>query len=143
MTQPKIEFLKDWFQKVWVEGDMAAIDDYFAPRAGADGLMPDGEVGVEDFRALVPALSALVRDLNFTIDQHLEGPDWLWAQFTTHAMAAHEAREIAAKGQIMMRFDGDKISEAYNVFDFLTLFSQAGLLPEEAFLLLLSGDRLG
>lgn len=139
----KLAFLQDWYQTVWVEGDLSEIDRFFAPSAGADGIMPDGQVGMEDFRALVPAFRAMVRDLTISIDQHEEGPDWLWAQITARALAAHDMRPILAQGQVMLRFQGDRIGAAYNVFDFLTLFSQAGLLPDDALLLLLSGERLG
>lgn len=139
----KLEFLKAWYDCVWVRADLAAIDQFFAPRAAADGLMPDGQVGVEDFRALVPALRALVRDLTIDIDRWHEGEDWLWAQIIVRALPAHGTTPIRASGQVMMRFADHRIAEAYNTFDFLSFFEQAGLLPQDAFLLLLSGEKLG
>lgn len=139
----KIDFLRDWYTRVWIEADLTAIDAFFAPSAGADGLMPDGQVGPEDFRALVPALRALVRDLRIGIDTWQEGGDWLWAQITVSAFPNAGTRPMHASGQVMLRFRDGLIVEAYNCFDFLTFFTQAGLLPEDAFLLLLSGERLG
>jgi len=139
----KVEFLQEWYRQVWVEADLEAVDRYFAPRTGADGLMPDGQVGPEDFKALVPALLALVRNLDIRIDRSMEVGDWLWAQISVNAVTAEGMAPISAAGQVMMRIEGDKITEAYNAFDFLTFFQQAGLLPEDAFLLLLSGERLG
>ncbi len=139
----KLEFLREWYRRVWVEADPAAIDDYFAPRAGADGLMPDGQVSAEDFRALVPALLSLVRDLRIEIDRSVETGDWLWAQITVHATHAQGVDPIRASGQIMMKIEGGKIVEAYNAFDFISFFEQARLLPQDSFLLLLSGERLG
>lgn len=139
----KVEFLREWYRRVWVEADPDAVDRYFAPRTGADGLMPDGQVGPEDFKALVPALLALVRNLDIRIDRSMEVGDWLWAQISVHAVAADSMAPISAAGQVMLRIEGGKITEAYNAFDFLTFFQQAGLLPEDAFLLLLSGERLG
>lgn len=139
----RIGFLRDWYRRVWIEADLAAVDRYFAPRAGAEGLMPDGQVGAEDFRALVPALRALVRDLAIGIDRHQECGDWFWAQITVRALPAGGTTPIRASGQVMLRFQDGLIAEAYNTFDFLTFFAQAGLLPEDAFLLLLSGEKLG
>jgi SnoaL-like polyketide cyclase len=139
----KIDFLRDFYRRVWIEADPGAIDDFFAPRAGADGLMPDGQVSAEDFRALVPALLSLVRNLRIDIDRDIEAGDWLWAQITVHALPAQGVTPISAGGQIMMRIEDDKIVEAYNAFDFISFFEQAGLLPQDAFLLLLSGERLG
>lgn len=139
----KLEILSDWYRRVWVEADLDAIDDYFAPRCGADGLMPDGQVSAEDFRVLVTALRALVRDIEVGIDRSIETGDWLWAQITVRACAARGMAPIRASGQVMLRFDGGRIAEAYNSFDFITFFEQAGLLPKDAFVLLLSGERLG
>ncbi|MCB2105820.1 ester cyclase [Albidovulum sp.] len=139
----KLKLLQDWYRQVWVEADLDAVDRYFSPRTGADGLMPDGQVGPEDFKALVPALLALVRNLDIRIDRWIEAGDWLWAQISVHAVTAEGMAPICAAGQVMMRIEGDRITEAYNAFDFLTFFQQAGLLPEDAFLLLLSGERLG
>lgn len=138
----KRQFLEDWYRRVWMEGDLDAIDEFFAPRAGADGIMPDGQVGAEDFRALVPAMRDAVRNLVIEINRHKEIDDWIWAQFTARAIGAHDMREINAQGQVMVHIEDGKITEAYNVFDFLTLFSQSGQLPEDVFMLLLSGERL-
>jgi hypothetical protein len=142
MTE-KLAFLKNWYQRVWIEADLDGIDTFFLPRAGASGLMPDGQVGPEDFRALVPTLRALVRDLTITIDQSHEDADWLWAHTTARARSAHDLRPVTASGQVMLRFQDGRIAEAYNCFDFLTFFASAGLLPDDAFLLLISGERLG
>ena len=139
----KLDVLQHWYRDVWIRADPDAVDRYFAPRTGADGLMPDGQVGPEDFKALVPALLALVRDLDIRIDRSVDAGDWLWAQISVHALPAEGTAPICAAGQVMMRIEGDKIIEAYNAFDFLTFFEQAGLLPADSFLLLLSGERLG
>lgn len=139
----KLELLQDWYRRVWVEADLTAIDRYFDPRVGVDGIMPDGQVGAEDFRALVPALLALVRDLSIEVDRSIETGEWLWTQFTVRAVTSHGVDPICARGQVMVRIDGNKIIEAYNSFDFITFFEQAGLLPQDAFMLLLSGERLG
>lgn len=137
-----LELLQDWYNRVWVKADLDAIDTYFAPRAGADGIMPDGQVGVEDFKALVPALLALVRDLTIDIERSHEVGDWLWTQILVKASTAHGIDPILARGQVMVRIEDGKITEAYNCFDFITFFEQAGLLPQDAFMLLLSGEKL-
>ena len=87
----KLELLQDWYRPVWVEADLAAIDRYFAPLAGADGILPYGQVGAEDFRVLVPALRALIRDLRIEIDRSVETGDWLWDQFTVRAMRSRHS----------------------------------------------------
>ena len=139
----KIDILRDWFQDIWVRAELDRIESYFLPRTGAEGLLADGQVGPEDFRALVPALRPVVRGLTISIDRWHEDADWLWALTTVRAQSARDLRPVEASGHVMMRFEGGKIAEAYNCFDFLTFFAGVGLLPEDAFLLLVSGERLG
>ncbi len=139
----KLDFLKDWYQRIWIEADLDAIDRYFVPRAGAEGILPDGQVGAEDFRALVPALRALVRNLTIEVDQFREGEDWLWAHVSVCALPAHGISPVRANGQVMLHFADGLIAEAYNTFDFLSFFEGVKLLPQDSFLLLLSGDKLG
>jgi len=138
-----LEFLQEWYHQVWIEGDPDAVDRFFLPRTGAQGLMPDGQVGPEDFKALVPALRALVRNLDITVVRSLDFGEWIWAQINVRAAMADSMRQIDASGQVTVRIVDGKITEAYNCFDFLTFFEQAGLLPENAFLLLLSSEKLG
>ena len=92
----KLDFLKDWYQRIWIEADLDAIDRYFVPRAGAEGILPDGQVGAEDFRALVLALRALVRNLTIEVDQFREGEDWLWAHVSVCALPAHGISPVRA-----------------------------------------------
>lgn len=138
----KIDILRDWFQTIWIRAELDRIESFFQPRAGAEGLLADGQVGPEDFRALVPALRSLVRGLTISIDRWHADADWLWAHTTVRAQSARDMRPVEAVGQMMMRFEGDRIAEAYNSFDFLTFFAGVGLLPDDAFLLLLGGERL-
>lgn len=137
-----LEILGEWYRRVWLEGDLDAIDEFFAPSAGADGIMADGQVGPEDFRAFVPALRAMVRDASFEIVRSIETDDWVWAQLSVRATAARGTDPIAVTGQVAARIAGGRIVEAFNAFDFIPFFEQAGLLPKDAFLLLLSGERL-
>lgn len=139
----KIDILRDWFQTIWILGELDRIESFFLPRTGAEGLLADGQVGPEDFRALVPALQSHVRNLTVSVERWHADADWLWALTIVRARSAKDMRPVEAVGHVMMRFEGDKIAEAYNSFDFLTFFAGVGLLPDDAFLLLVSGERLG
>lgn len=137
-----LDILSEWYRRVWIEGDLSAIDAFFAPSGGAAGIMADGQVGAEDFRAFVPAILAHVREPSFEIVRSIESGDWVWANLVVRAMTAEGLDPIAVTGQVACRFEGGRIVEAYNAFDFIPFFEQAGLLPKDAFLLLLSGERL-
>lgn len=141
---PVREMLFDWFRRVWIEGDLSAIDDYFdAGDSIASGILTDARVGAEDYRALVPALRAHLRGIDGSMNRVFVQDDWLCAQYTLRALSAHTSNRIEASGLLMMRVEAGKVREAYNNFDFLALFEQLGLLPRDSLMLLLSGEKLG
>jgi hypothetical protein len=137
-----LDILREWYRRVWIEGDLAAIDELFADSAGAEGIMADGQASAEDFRAFVPAILAHVREPSFEIVRSIETGDWVWAQLVVRSLTAQGLDPVTVTGQVACRIAGGRIAEAYNAFDFLPFFEQAGLLPQNAFLLLLSGERL-
>lgn len=137
-----LDILTEWFRRVWIEGDLSAIDAFFAPEGGAHGIMADGQVTAEDFRAFVPAILTHVRDPSFEILRSIEHEDWVWAHLVVRATTADGIDPISVMGQVACRFAGGRIVEAFNAFDFIPFFERAGLLPKDAFLLLLSGERL-
>jgi len=139
----KRNLLEDWYRRIWIAGELDAVDDFFAPRAGAEGILADGSVGPEDFCVLIPAIHALVRDLSISIDLSLEMGDWLWTRITLRGRAARGMEIVCVHAQVMVRVENGRIAEAYNCFDALTFFEQLGQLPGDAQLLLLSGERLG
>lgn len=138
-----LDLLRDWYRRVWIDQDLGAVEQYFAPRVGAEGILADGQVGAEDFRALIPAIHALVRDLSITIERSHEMGDWLWTQIVLEGHAAHGLEKVCTRAQVMVRFEAGRIAEAYNIFDALTFFEQLGQLPKAAQMLLLSGESLG
>lgn len=138
-----LDIVKDWYQRIWIDEDLAAIESYFAPGAGADGILEDGQIGPQEFRAIVPAFKALVRGLTIEISHAVECDDWVWTRIIARGFVAQNLTPVEAQGQVMLRFKDGKIVQAFNIFDFMTLFSQGGLLPRDAFLLLLSGEKLG
>ena len=138
-----LTLLNDFYQTVWIDGDLTAIDRFFRPRTEAHGILADGQVGPEDFKVVVPAFRALMRDMRVVIDRHVEMGDWLWAHVSLHAMTATGMDPVQAAGMVMMRVEDGFVREAYNSFDFITFFEQTGLLPRDAFALMLSGEAIG
>lgn len=138
-----LDLLKDFYERVWINGDIAAIDRYFTPRSEAHGMMGEGEVGAEDFKVLVPAFRAGIRDIRVRFNRTVEQGDWLFAHVTAEAMTAAGTDPIRASGMCMMRVENDQVVEAYNSFDLLTFFEQTGQLPPDSLALLLTGESIG
>ncbi|WP_300517548.1 nuclear transport factor 2 family protein [Aliiroseovarius sp.] len=134
--------LKAWYDRIWLQGDLDAIDELFTPDTEAQGMM-EFAVGPEDFKALVPAFLAQVELEKVSYDKVLELGDWVWAHMSAHATSRASEAPITVTGQIMVRVQDGRIVEAYNQFDFLTLFEKLGYLPPETLALCLSGEGIG
>ncbi len=137
-----LTLLNDFYKTVWIDGDLASIDRFFQPRTEAHGILADGQVGAEDFKVIVPAFRAMMRDMRVSVDRHVEMDEWLWAHVSLHAVTIVGANPVHAAGMVMMRVENGQVAEAYNSFDFITFFEQIGLLPRDSFALLLSGEAI-
>jgi len=134
-----IDTLRTWGRRVWVERDEAAIDEMMLADTAARGLGMQVLVRPEGFKQFHRAVCALLRDTDLVVDHHIEAEGWL-AALCTFTGSAHDGRKVAITGAIHARIAEGKIVEAYNHFDFLGLFAQLGLLPEDVLARCLSGQ---
>ncbi|TKZ20758.1 nuclear transport factor 2 family protein [Shimia litoralis] len=139
----KREILETWYQRVWVEGDLDAIDDMFRPDTQAAGLIPEMQMGPDEFRELVPMFLTLVESPVVTLDKVMEDGDWVSALYSMHVTDSNSGKPVMGAGQLFVRFSGDKMVETYNSFDFMGFFEQIGLLPEQSLALCLTGQKIG
>lgn len=137
-----LDMLKNWYNKVWIEGDLDSVDEFFTPDAEAQGMM-DFMVGPEDFKALVAAMLEQIEDIEITFNRVVETGNWVWVQMSAKAKGKLTAADVEVAGQVMCRFANGKIVESYNQLDFLTLFEKLGLLPENTMALCLAGETIG
>ncbi|MCL7466413.1 nuclear transport factor 2 family protein [Phaeovulum sp. NW3] len=138
----KLDLLQNWLQRVWIDGYLDTIDQFFTPAACARGLMAGLDIHPDEFAELVPALRALLTGIDVQIARHVGTGDWLWALITVKARARHSLAPVEFSGQLMLRFEGDLFAEAYNHFDMIAMFEHLGALPPETMALCLSGERL-
>ncbi|CUJ29118.1 ester cyclase [Cognatishimia activa] len=138
----KVKLLEQWFQRVWNEADLDAIDDYFSQDTKAGGLMPDMRLGPQDFKDFVPLILALLDDLHIELLNNTENEDWLQSLYKVTALSAATSAPIQVLGQVTVRVENGKIIEAYNCFDFMGFFEQLGQLPEQSIAICLTGGNL-
>ncbi|WP_243612708.1 ester cyclase [Shimia aestuarii] len=141
MTKQRI--LEDWFRRVWVEGDLDAIDEMFCPETHAAGLLPEMQVGPDEFRELVPMFLAMVEDVHVALDKVMEDGDWAAALYSMRVTDSATGKPVVGSGQLFARFRENKMVETYNSFDFMAFFEQIGLLPPNSLALCLTGQRIG
>ena len=136
------EVMETWFRRVWTEKDSSAIDELFIPDGQAMGLGANVLIGPQGFKQFHSAVCGLLSDLVITIDRSLEVGDWFSAICTLRARSRLSGAPIEIKGHVMIRIADGKLTEAYNHWDFLGMFSQLGQLPTDTFERALGGERI-
>ncbi len=138
----KTELLQRWFDEVWFRGNLDAIDEMFVPASEAKGILPEMEMGPREFRELVEVMREHVGDIKVTMHKSIESGDWLAALVQAHMVRTDNGAPIDMTGQVIARFAGDKIVEAYNQFDMISLFEQLGQLPPDTLPICMTGQVL-
>lgn len=136
------EVMETWFRRVWTEEDPTAIEELFIPDGEARGLGANVLIGPHGFKQFHSALRGLLRDFAITIDKGVEAGDWISAVCTLRAKSRQSGAPIEITGSVMVRIADGKLTEAYNHWDFLGMFSQLGLLPVETFERALGGEKI-
>jgi len=134
------DVMETWFERVWTQQDASAIDEMFVPDGQARGLGPNVLIGPEGFKQFHSALCSLLSGFVITIDKSVESGEWISAVCTLRASDRNSGAAVLMTGSVMIRIVDEKLTEAYNHWDFIGLFTQLGLLPSGTFEKALSGE---
>ena len=136
------DVMETWFERVWIQQDASAIDEMFVPDGKARGLGPNVLIGPEGFKQFHSALCRLLTEFVITIDKSVESGEWISAVCSLRARDRKSKAAIVMTGSVMIRIVDEKLTEGYNHWDFIGLFTQLGLLPSGTFEKALSGERV-
>lgn len=138
----KLKIVETWYQRVWTEEDQTAIDQMFHEQGTAKGLGANLMIGPKDFKPFHSALLGLITKIDIAIDKSVESEDWISVVCTLTAVSKGSGEKVTIGGHSLVRINNGQITEAYNHWDFLTLFGQLDLLPGDAFSRCLAGKRI-
>ncbi|WP_209596170.1 ester cyclase [Ruegeria sp. HKCCSP351] len=136
------EILRSWYSEVWENGNTEAIDQFFAPETMAEGLIPEMQVGADDFRDLVTAFRHVLGDIKVDLPKIIENGDWVSAILHVQTCRADNGAPLEVTSQVMARFKNNKMVEAYNHFDFISFFEEMGQFPADTLPVCMTGQRL-
>ena len=134
----KADILQAFYERVYLQCDLSAVDEFFTEEAAAAGVIANDVIGTNDIKTMVEAFMGFVDDAGFSFQKTLESGDWLAAVISIDA-TMKTGQQVSLSGQVMARFEGDRIAEAFNHFDYLAFFEQIGLLPPDAMAMMLTG----
>lgn len=138
----KVALLEQWFQRVWVEADLDAIETFFSMDAKAKGLLPEMRLGPQDYRDFVPLILALVEDVQIELVNNTESDEWIQSLYKVTGLSVANSAPVVVLGQVSVKVENGKFTEAYNCFDFMGFFEQLGQLPEQSLAICLTGGTL-
>ncbi len=129
-----------WFEQVWNSGDESAIDRFMSPATIFHGLpFPDGStvVGPAGFKPFFQAFRQAFPDINVQILRLICEGDLVACHCRvtgTHTGPGlgvdATSAPIDIDGMVMAVIRDGRIEEAWNCFDFMSLYQKIGMLPK-------------
>ncbi len=134
--------LQTWYDRVWKEEDTSAIEEMLKPQCELEGLGKQTLIGCEQFTGFHQAILAKLSNINITIDKSMENDGWVSALCSLTAVAKHSGKPVVITGAVFACIEADQFTHAYDHWDFIGLWEQLGLLPENSFATALMGEKI-
>lgn len=138
MSDENQALIRRWFEEVWNKGREEAIDEMFAEDGIAHGLADEsGEDmrGPTDYKPFFRKFRAAFPDIEVVVEDTVTEGDKVAARCTVRGKHQSDSLGFAATQQPMeitgitiVRVRDGKIVEAWNNFDFMSMFKQLGAL---------------
>lgn len=135
----RAEFL---IRRVWERADAGALSRMFTPDAVIDGLEEDGSMGPSEFGSFHRMVTRQFEQIRIGNVTGVEQGDWIALSFRFEATDTVTGRQVTSRAYLMARFREDRICEAMNFLDFLTLFEKSGRLPPRTRDMCLLGNEM-
>ena len=140
MSEAHKTLCRKYFEEVWNNRNLAAIDEYFAANyIDHDPSSPDFGKGPESVRKLVSLYLTAFPDLRFTLEDLIAEGDRCVVRWTVRGTHRGELRGIAPTGKQVtiagtstLRIANGKFVEAYVNWDALGLMQQLGAVQRQA-----------
>ena len=138
MSQENETLLRRWFEEVWNKGRAEAIDEMFACDGIAHGLADQSGAelcGPEGFKPFFESFRNAFPDLKVIVEDTIAQGDKIAARCRVVGKHMGDGIGIAATnmpveftGMTIVRIKDGQIVEAWNNFDFLSMFKQLGAM---------------
>ncbi len=138
MSDENKTLVRRWFEEVWNKGREEAIDEMFGEDGIAHGLAEDSGQplrGASGFKPFFRKFRAAFPDIEVVVEDMVAEGDKVAARCTVRGKHQSDSLGFAATNQPMeitgmtiVRVRDDKIVEAWNNFDFMSMFQQLGAL---------------
>ena len=126
MKRLQSTLLYNWFEEVWNKGRETAIEEMTSDQTIAHGLAGNQiATGTGEFKNFYHSFKSEFSNIHFHL-QHVVSEDNFECALC-HVTANHKTgKAVAFSGICMVRVENGKIMEAWNHFDFLSVYQQLG-----------------
>jgi steroid delta-isomerase-like uncharacterized protein len=134
--------IRRWFEEVWNKGREEAIDELFGEEGVAHGLADEaGEPlrGPSGFKPFFRRFREAFPGIEVVVEDTVSEGDKVAARCTVRGRHGGDTlgftateRPVEFTGIAIVRVSGGKIAEAWNNFDFMSMFQQLGALRLDA-----------
>jgi|SRR5687767_2273546 len=138
MSEENKELVRRWFEEVWNKGRADAIEEMFDENGIAHGLSDDPSKpikGPRDYRPFYEVFRQAFPNLMIVVEDMVAEGDKVAARCSVRGKHEGEFMGRAATqspveftGITIVRIEKGKIVEAWNNFDFMTMYKQVGHL---------------
>ena len=137
MSEANKQLIRRWFEEVWNKGRADAIEEMFDENGVAHGLSDDPAnpiKGPREFRPFHTLFRQAFPNMIVVVEDIVAEGDKVAARCSVRGKHEGAFGERAATqapveftGMVIARIDNGKIVEAWNNFDFMTMYKQIGL----------------
>lgn len=137
MSSEHSQLIRRWFEQVWNQGRLDAIDQMSHPHTQGYGQAEQGkQIDIDEFKKLWSGLRTAFPDIQFTIHDTIEQGDKVAARWTATLTHKGEFLGFGATGRTanitgisLQRWQDGKIIEGWDNWDQLGLLVQIGAVP--------------
>ena len=141
-TSDNAALIRRWFEEVWNRGRAEAIDEMFAEEGVAHGLTDESGAelrGPAHFKTFHSRFREAFPDIEVVVEDTVSEGDKVAARCTVRGRHRGDSLGFKATdspveftGMTFVRIRDCKIVEAWNNFDFMSMFQQLGALRLDA-----------
>lgn len=140
MSEKPSDVVRTWFERVWNEGDLSAIDEMFPEGSVAHGI-GGGLHGPAAFRVFHKSIQDVCDDVHIDVLESIDCGDRTYVR--CKATMRLGDRTVSFDGGSLLRIEEGKLVEARDVWDFQGALIQLGVITPETFLEACAAVRAG
>jgi steroid delta-isomerase-like uncharacterized protein len=142
MAEDNAALIRRWFEEVWNKGREEAIDEMLSEEGVAHGLGDEARQklrGPSDFKPFFRRFRGAFPEIEVVVEETISEGDKVAARCTVRGRHRGDTLGFKAtdlpvefEGVSIVRVKDGKIVEAWNNFDFMSMFRQLGALRFDA-----------